>query len=309
MIDLVKNKILVTGAHGFLGRFVVEELIKKGALEENIFTPSHKELDLTKLEDCRKAVDGKDIVIHLAAKLGGIKFYIDKPADILRENVMINAQMMEAARLAGVKKFVAIGSSGSYPKDAQMPLKEDNLWDGYPDESIAPYAVAKRMLFVQAKAYRQEYGLDTICLIPANIYGPRFDDSHMGVIPSLIRKAVEAKKNESDKLEVWGSGKASREFFYVGDAARGIVMATEKYDKGDPVNLGSGEEVLIKDAVEAIKNVVGFQGEIVWDASKPDGALRRVMDVSRAREEFDFEAEIKFKDGISATVDWYMDNS
>jgi len=306
---LYTSKILVTGGNGFLGRYVVSELVERGVSLENISTPARNEADLTKLEDCKRVVSGQDVVIHLAAKLGGIALYTEKPAEVLRENIMMSTQMLEASRLTGIKKFVAIGSSGSYPKDAPMPLTEKDFWDGYPDESIASYGVAKRIALVQTKAYRQEYGLNAIYLIPANFYGPEFSDKQTGVIHSLIRRAVEAKNNGEDKLVVWGSGKATREFLYVGDAARGIVMAAQTYDKEEPVNIGSGEEVSIKDAAEAIKDAVGFDGEIMWDTSKPDGPLRRVMDTSRASKEFGFEAEVKFQDGIKKTVDWYMNKS
>jgi len=308
MVDLKSDKILVTGAHGFLGRFVVDELLSRGVPKENISTPEKEKFDLTKLEDAKGAVYGNDIIIHLAAKLGGIKLYVDEPAEILRENVLIDAQVMEAARLSGVKKLVAIGSSSSYPENAPMPLAEKDFWNGYPDKDIAPYAVAKRMLLVQSKAYRQEYGLNSIYLILANIYGPRFD-SHTGVIPSLIRRCFEAEKNNSDSLEVWGSGNACREFLYVGDAAKGIVTALQKYDKEEPINIGTGNEVSIKKTAELIKDAVGFSGDLVWDSSKPEGSLHRYMSVSLAKEEFGFEAETDFEDGIKRSVDWFRENS
>lgn len=306
MLDITQSKILVTGGSGFLGRFVVDELKRRGVPEKNIFTPTRDEADLTKLEDVKRVMEGKDIVIHLAAKLGGIKLYMDEPADVLRENVIMDAQVLEASRLVGIKKLVAIGSSAAYPHNAQVPLKEENLWSGYPEEVAAPYAIAKRMLLVGSKAYRQEYGLNSVYLILANLYGPRFDEFHTGVIPSLIRKVYDAKKNRDKNFEVWGTGNATREFLYVEDAARGVVDALQKYDKSDPVNLGSGEEVSIKRLAETIGDKFGFDGEIVWDASKPEGEMRRFMDVSRASKEFGFKADVMLDEGIKRAVEWYI---
>ena len=309
-IDITDKKILLTGGSGFLGSFVIEELIKKGVRIENIKVPRSSKSDLRIWENCVKAVKDIDIVIHLAASVGGIGFNMKRPSDLLYDNAIMGIQLMEAARRENVKKFVAIGTVCSYPKFCPVPFKEEDLWNGYPEETNAPYGVAKKLLLVQAEAYRQQHGFNVIYLIPVNLYGPRdhfnTEDSH--VIPALILKFVDAKQKGLDKIIAWGTGSASREFLYVEDAARAIVLATEKYDKSDPVNLGSGKEVIIKDLVNMIKDMVGFEGEVIWDTSKPDGQPKRMLDVTRAEQEFDFKAKTDLEEGLYKTISWYKEN-
>jgi GDP-L-fucose synthase len=300
---------LVTGGAGFLGSHLIEQMKEKGVVPENIRVTRSKTTDLRIWEDCVDAVQDIDVVIHLAAKVGGIGYNQENPATLFYDNAMMGIQLMEAARLEGVKKFVQVGTVCAYPKFTPVPFKEEDLWNGYPEETNAPYGVAKKMLLVQAQAYRQQYGFNAIYLLPVNLYGPRdnFDPESSHVIPALIRKFVEAKKEGFDTVEVWGTGSASREFLYVDDAARGIVLATERYNKPDPVNLGSGMEITIRDLVALIGELTGFDGEIVWDTTKPDGQPRRCLDVSRAREEFGFEAGMGFREGLQRTIEWYVD--
>lgn len=309
-IDISDKRILLTGGSGFLGSFVQEELVSKGADKENIVIPRSSEMDLRVWENCVESVKGIDIVIHLAASVGGIGFNMKYPGDILYDNAIMGIQLIEAARREKVTKFVAIGTVCSYPKFCPVPFKEEELWNGYPEETNAPYGEAKKLLLVQAEAYRQQHGFNTIYLLPVNLYGPRdhfnTEDSH--VIPALILKFIDAKEKGLDKIDAWGTGSASREFLYVEDAARAIVMATQNYDKSDPVNLGSGKEVLIRDLVSMIKDMVGFEGEVVWDASKPDGQPKRMLDVSKAKDEFGFQAEVEFKEGLQRTISWYKEN-
>jgi len=310
-MELKNKKILVTGGAGFLGSCVVDALLTRGVLRENIVVPRTKETDLRKWENCEAAVRGQDVVIHLAAVVGGIGANREHPGKFFYENLMMGIQLMEAARLAGVKKFVAIGTVCAYPKFTPVPFKEDDLWNGYPEETNAPYGLAKKMLLVQAQAYRQEYGFDAIYLLPVNLYGPgdNFDPSSSHVIPALIKKVAEAKKENREFIEAWGTGKATREFLYVEDAAEGIALATEKYEKPDPVNLGSGTEISIKELTELICRLMDFKGEIRWDSSKPDGQPRRVLDVSRAQKEFGFRAKTGFEEGLMKTIDWYVKNA
>jgi GDP-L-fucose synthase len=307
---MYQHKILLTGANGFLGIFVKNELICSGFLEKNILCPTKKEFDFTKLSDCQKAVKGIDIVIHLAAKVGGIGLNREKPGELFYNNLIMGIQLMESARLAGVKKFVAIGTVCAYPKFTPLPFKEEDLWLGYPEESNAPYGLAKKMLLVQAQAYRSQYGFNAIYLLPVNLYGPgdNFDPSSSHVIPALIKKTVDAKNNNQPTMTVWGTGNASREFLYVEDAARAIVAATLKYDKYDPVNIGSGIEITIKDLVSTINQLVGYKGKIIWDKTKPDGQPRRCLDTSRALKEFGFKAKTNFITGLQKTIDWYLKN-
>ena len=308
-INPLKDKVLITGESGFLGTFVKQKLIENGFKGKNIFSPSHKDLDFVKMEDCKKAVKGIDLVIHLAAKVGGIGFNREKPGELFYDNLMMGTQLMEAARREGVKKFVAIGTVCAYPKFTPIPFKEEDLWIGYPEETNAPYGLAKKMLLVQSQAYRQQYGFNSIYLLPVNLYGPNdnFDPSSSHVIPALIKKAIEAKERGDKTMEVWGTGSASREFLYVEDAAEGVVLAALSYDGDDPVNLGSGMEITIKDLVTTINELVGFKGKLVWDTTKPDGQPRRCLDVSKAKK-FGFKAKTPFKTGLKDTVDWYLKN-
>jgi GDP-L-fucose synthase len=264
-------------------------------------------VDLRRWENCVNAVKDMDMVIHLAARVGGIGFNRVYPATLFYDNAIMGIQLMEGARQEGVAKFVAVGTVCAYPKYTPVPFKEDELWNGYPEETNAPYGLAKKMLLVQSQAYRQQYGFNSIFLLPVNLYGPRdnFNPESSHVIPALIRKFTEALDDNKKEVVVWGTGKASREFLYVEDAARGIILATEKYDKSEPVNIGAGFEIKIKDLVELIAELTGFEGEIMWDSSKPDGQPRRCLDVSRAREEFGFEAKVDFREGLEKTIAWY----
>ena len=301
------KKILVTGGAGFLGSFLVEQLKEKGVNEDDIKIPRSKDVDLRQWKNCVEAVKDIDIVIHLAAKVGGIGYNQKYPATLFYDNASMGIQMVEAARQEGVDKFVAIGTVCAYPKFTPVPFKEENLWNGYPEETNAPYGLAKKMLLVQSQAYRQQYGFNSIFLLPVNLYGPgdNFDLENSHVIPALIRKFAEAVKNNNKEVVVWGTGKVSREFLYVEDAARGIILATEKYNKPEPVNLGAGFEIKIRDLVELIAELTGFDGEIKWDTTKPDGQPRRCLDVSRAEKEFGFKAKTDFREGLKQTIEWY----
>ena len=280
-----------------------------GVREEDIRIPHHVDTDLMVWENCEEAVAGIDLVIHLAASVGGIGFNQRNPGVLFYDNMIMGAQLMEAARRNSVEKFIQIGTVCAYPKFTPVPFKEGDLWDGYPEETNAPYGVAKKALLVQAQAYREQYGLNTIYLLPVNLYGPgdNFDleDSH--VIPALIRKCVEAADSGSEEITVWGTGTPTREFLYVEDCSRGIVQAARHYDEPDPVNLGSGEEISIKDLVNLIARISGFEGKIRWDSTRPDGQPRRCLDTQRAGK-FGFTAEIPFEDGLTRTVQWYKDN-
>jgi len=306
-MELKNKKILVTGGAGFLGSHIVEKLLEKGVPREDVFVPLLRDFDLRKWENCQKVVAGQDIVIHLAAKVGGIGFNQEHPAELFYDNLMMGVQMMEAARQVGVEKFVAIGTICAYPKFTQVPFKEEDLWNGYPEETNAPYGLAKKMMLVQAQAYRQQYSFNAIYLLPVNLYGPEnsFDPKKSHVIPAIIRKVYEAKKENKNYIDIWGTGKATREFLYVEDAADGIILATEKYDKPEPINLGSGIEISIKDLVELICRLMDFKGEIHWDISKPDGQPRRMLDVSHAEKEFGFRAKTDFEEGLKNIIKWY----
>lgn len=300
---------MITGASGFVGQHLVRNLIEKRQVpRKNIFSPSAQDYDLRTLEACQKAVRGQDIVIHLAAKVGGIGANREKPGEFFYDNLMMGVQLMEQARLAKVSKFVAIGTVCAYPKYTPVPFKEEDLWAGYPEETNAPYGLAKKMLLVQSQAYRDQYGFNSIYLLPVNLYGPgdNFDPSSSHVIPALIKKFIDAKQNGDKQVVVWGTGKATREFLYVKDAVEGILLATEKYDKPYPVNLGSSFEISIKNLAALIKATVGFKGKIVWDDSKPDGQPRRKLDTTKAESEFGFKSQTPFDTGIKATVDDYI---
>lgn len=308
--DFSSKKILLTGGSGFLGTFVSGELAARGVKRDNIIIPRSRDLDLRRWESCVEAVEGAEIVIHLAAKVGGIGYNLKFPGELFYDNAVMGIQLMEAARQAGVEKFVAVGTVCAYPKLTPVPFKEENLWDGYPEETNAPYGVAKKALLVQAESYRKQYGFNAIYLIPVNLYGPgdRFDPEDAHVIPALILKFYDARKRGLDKVIAWGTGNPSREFLYVKDAARGIVMAAERYEKSGPVNLGSGEEIMIGELVYMIKELVGYEGEVEWDTSRPDGQPRRKLDVSKAKEEFGFESEITLTEGLVETIEWYKKN-
>jgi GDP-L-fucose synthase len=308
MLDLKKNKFLITGGAGFLGSHLVEKLMKRGLRNENIFIPRSKEFDLRKRENCARVVKNIDVVIHLAANVGGIGYNQENPGSLFYDNLTIGVHLMEEARLAGVKKFIAIGTVCAYPKYTPVPFKEEDLWNGYPEETNAPYGLAKKMLLVQAQAYRQQYGFNAIFLLPVNLYGPgdNFDPQSSHVIPALIRKFVEAKEQSQPTVIIWGTGKATREFLYVDDAAEAIILATQKYDKPDPVNIGASFEISIKDLVQLIKQIVGYKGKIVWDTTKPDGQPRRKLDVSKAKKEFGFKSATNFEKGLRETIEWYI---
>jgi len=309
MLDLKRKKILITGSNGFLGKHLVDNLLNKRMINKNnLFLPSSKELDLTKWENCQKAVINQDVVINLAAKVGGIGYNRQNPGKLFYENLIIGAQMMEAARLAKVKKFIALGTICSYPKAIPVPFKEENLWNGYPEETNAAYGLAKKMMLVQAQAYRQQYNFNAIYLMLVNLYGPgdNFDKNKSHVIPALIEKIYWAKKNSQDRIIIWGNGRATREFLYVKDAAEAILLATENYDKADPINIGSGKEILIKDVVKIICRLMDYHGKIVWDKSKPNGQPRRNLNVDKAKKEFGFKAKKSFEQGLKDTISWYL---
>ena len=303
------KRVMVTGGGGFLGKAVVGRLKAAGVARDDIFVPRSKDYDLRTAEGVGDALaDGEpNVIIHLAAVVGGIGANRENPGRFFYENAAMGIELMEQARQAGVEKFVQIGTVCSYPKFTPVPFREDDLWNGYPEETNAPYGLAKKMLLVQGQAYRQQYGFDVIHLIPVNLYGPgdNFDPASSHVIPALIKKCVDAREAGEDHIDVWGTGAASREFLFVDDAAEGIVLATERYDGPEPVNLGVGREITIRDLVELIVDQTGFGGEIRWDASKPDGQPRRALDTSRARDWFGFEARTSFEDGLRATIAWY----
>jgi GDP-L-fucose synthase len=295
------GKTLVTGGHGFLGSHLLP------LLHGELFAPRSREYDLREREACEAAVAGCEVVIHLAANVGGIGYNQAHPGSLFYDNAIMGIQLMEAARRAGVRKFVAVGTVCAYPKYTLVPFHESDLWSGYPEETNAPYGLAKKMLLAQAQAYRQEYGFNAIYLLPVNLYGPRDnfhpDSSH--VIPALIRKMIAARNQELPSVTIWGTGTASREFLYVEDAARAIALATERYDGGEPVNLGSGREIRIKDLALLIREEVGYRGELHFDAARPDGQPRRCLDTERARREFGFRAETELRAGLQATIAWY----
>ncbi|MGD9650880.1 MAG: GDP-L-fucose synthase family protein [Candidatus Dadabacteria bacterium] len=308
-MDLSQKRILLTGGSGFLGRYVFEELLSRGVSDRSIFTPGSEELDLRKWESCVEAVKDADLVIHLAARVGGIGFNLKYPGELFYDNAVMGIQLMEAARQAGIEKFVCVGTVCSYPRLTPVPFREDDIWNGYPEETNAPYGIAKKALLVQAQSYRKQYGFNAVYLLPVNLYGPgdHFNAEDAHVIPALILKFFEAKLKGLPEVTAWGTGNASREFLFVRDAARGIVDAAGKYDKGEPVNLGSGREIRIRDLAGMIKEMTGYEGEIVWDTSRPDGQPERRLDVSRAKAEFGFRATTTFEEGLAATVTWYRE--
>ncbi len=301
------RRILVTGGAGFLGGYVLEKLRSRGVHE--IFAPAVEEYDLRNLQDIKRMFDdlSPDIIIHLAATVGGIGANREHPGTFFYDNLIMGVQLIEEARKREVEKFTAIGTICAYPKFTPVPFKEEDLWNGYPEETNAPYGLAKKMLLVQSQAYRQEYGFNSIFLLPVNLYGPRdnFNPSSSHVIPALIKKCFDALDNGDDRIVCWGTGSASREFLYADDAAEGILLATEKYNESEPVNLGAGFEITIKELAEKIAVLTGFKGELVWDVSKPDGQPRRSLDTSRACEKFGFRAKMDFDEGLRRTIEWY----
>lgn len=302
-----EKRVTVTGGAGFLGSFVVEKLQKRDY--KHVFVPRSREYDLRNLEAIDRLLreTQPDIIIHLAARVGGIGANLHHPGSFFYDNAMMGIQLLEQARRCGVEKVVLVGTVCGYPKYTQVPFKEEDFWNGYPEETNAPYGLAKKMLLVQAQAYREQYGFNAIYLIPVNLYGPgdNFDPATSHVIPALIRKCVEATEEGKDEIVVWGTGQVSREFLYVEDAAEAIVLVAERYNKADPVNLGSGTEITITELVDLIATLAGFQGKIVWDPTRPDGQPRRCLDTSRADREFGFKATTEFREGLHHTIDWY----
>ena len=309
-MDLSNKRICVTGGAGFLGTHLIKKLNARGAHE--IFIPKIEDYDLVNPDDIRRMLDDSkpDVIIHLAAHVGGIGANMEKPAEFFYDNLMMGVQLMHESWKRGLEKFVAIGTICAYPKFTPIPFKEENLWDGYPEETNAPYGLAKKMLLVQAQAYRQQYGFNAIFLLPVNLYGPgdNFNPKSSHVIPALIRKCLEAKDQGAEQIVAWGDGSPTREFIYVEDAAEGIVLATEKYDGSEPVNIGSSFEISIKDLTEKIARMTGFEGKIVWDTTKPNGQPRRKLDTSRADQYFGFVAKTDFDQGLQKTIDWYIKN-
>jgi GDP-L-fucose synthase len=307
MSSITAKSFVVTGGSGFLGSRVVRKLQERGC--KRIFVPRSKDYNLVEMDAVKRlyADASPDIVIHLAARVGGIGANMKNPGSFFYDNLMMGVQLMEQGRQSGIEKFVAIGTICAYPKFTPVPFKEENLWNGYPEETNAPYGLAKKMLLVQAQAYRQQYDLNAIYLLPVNLYGPgdNFDPASSHVIPALIKKVFDAKDKREKMILAWGSGKPTREFIYVEDAAEGVVLATENYNKPEPVNLGSGFEISIRDLAEMICELAGFHGEIEWDISKPDGQPRRRLDTSRAKKEFGFEAGTEFREGLKRTIEWY----
>ncbi len=310
-LELKNKRILVTGGAGFLGRQVIDQLCQAGAEQEKITVPRSRDLDLRVLENCQRAVDQQDIVIHLAAHVGGIGLNREKPAELFYDNLMMGTQLIHSAHQAGVEKFVCVGTICAYPKFTPVPFKEDDLWNGYPEETNAPYGIAKKALLVQLQAYRQQYGFNGIYLLPVNLYGPEdnFDTKSSHVIPALIRKVQEAQSKGEKKLPVWGDGSPTREFLYSLDAARGIVMATQFYNDPEPVNLGTGSEISIRDLINLICELMEFKGEIVWETDKPNGQPRRCLDTERAIHAFGFTAQVDFKQGLKNTIEWWRQNA
>lgn len=310
MTDWRDARVLVTGAHGFLGGHVVEALRRRGLTGDALVTPTSAEADLREPENCERVVQGVDVVVHLAARVGGIALNDERPGELFHDTIRIGVLLLEAARRAGVRKVVMVGTTCSYPSDAPIPFREETLFDGPPDDVTGFYGFAKKALLVMGQAYRKQYGLDVVHLIPVNLYGPgdHFDPHTSHVVPALVRRFVEAVESGAREVGVWGTGNATREFLYVADAAEAIVLATERYGGAQPVNVGSGRETPIRDLVTIVADSAGFDGDVRWDRSKPDGQPRRCLDVTRARELFGFEATTPLEVGIRRTVEWYRAN-
>jgi GDP-L-fucose synthase len=309
-MNLAKKRIVVTGGSGFLGQHVLNNLKKRGC--KDVFVPRSVEYDLRTEKDIIKMLENQcpEVIIHLAAVVGGIGANKNNPGKFFYDNLMMGAQLIEQSRLFNIEKFTAIGTICSYPKFAQVPFKESDLWEGYPEETNAPYGLAKKMMLVQSQAYRQQYGFNSIFLLPVNLYGSydNFDLATSHVIPAIIRKCVEAINHNEPSITLWGTGNVTREFLFAEDAAEAIILATEQYDESDPVNIGSGHEISIKELAELIKQLTGFKGEIIWDDSKPDGQPRRRLDTQLAKKKFNFEAKTDLITGLRRTIQWYQQN-
>lgn len=310
-LELENKRILVTGGAGFLGRQVIDQLCQHGANREKITVTRSHDCDLRVWENCQRAADQQDIIIHLAAHVGGIGLNREKPGELFYDNLIMGTQLIHAAYQQGIEKFVCVGTICAYPKFTPVPFKEDDIWNGYPEETNAPYGVAKKALLVQLQSYRQQYGFNGIYLLPVNLYGPEdnFNPSSSHVIPALIRKVQEAQTRGEKQLPVWGDGSPTREFLYSTDAARGIVMGTQFYNDAEPVNLGTGYEISIRDLINLICELMEYEGELVWETDKPNGQPRRCLDTERAKQAFGFTAEIEFREGLKNTIDWWRKNA
>jgi GDP-L-fucose synthase len=305
--DMKNQRITITGGKGFLGRHLIRKLQEKGY--QNLSIADLPEYNLVRLDDVHRLYEDlkPDIVLHLAAKVGGIGFNQENPGALFHDNIMMGIQLLHEGYLRKIDKFVALGTICAYPKFTPVPFKEEDIWNGYPEETNAPYGLAKKMMLVQSQAYRQQYDFNSIFLLPVNLYGPgdNFDPKSSHVIPALIKKCIDAIINREDEIVVWGTGKATREFFYVEDATEAIILATEKYNKSDPVNIGAGFEISIRNLVDLIVELTGYKGEVTWDETKPDGQPRRMLDTTKAYQEFGFKAKTDLREGLKKTIDWY----